>query len=311
MLTEGRCKAGPAAMGYGAVVIAYLLWGFSGVVGQRIMRGYHIAPLDLVAFRMAATSIVLLAGTSWLRPALLRLRSQDWVAASLWGVVGLGLMQWSFYASVFMTNVATGTFLQNLAPLLVTGWAVLMEGRALTRTAIGAICLGLGGVVLLAAGMPGAGDAVSIRGVILGLLSATTHAFYLVYSANLVRRIHPLTLFVWGQAAAAVFWCAFVPFERLQGVLAGGPPALLVYMVLLATVVPFLLCLYGLGRVHSVYAVVIAMIEPVVGSLSAWPLLGESLTLPQVGGAVLVLAAVWMVTRGELRSAEAASASAR
>jgi drug/metabolite transporter (DMT)-like permease len=46
------------------------------------------------------------------------------------------------------------------------------------------------------------------------------------------------------------------------------------------------------------------MLEPVVGAFAAFLLLGETMTLWQIGGAALVIVAVILVQQGERRPAE-------
>jgi drug/metabolite transporter (DMT)-like permease len=68
--------------------------------------------------------------------------------------------------------------------------------------------------------------------------------------------------------------------------------SLMAWMVLLGTIVPFGLLVSALRYIPATRAGIVAMLEPVVGVLTAWIWLGESLSGVQLVGAFVVLAAI-------------------
>jgi drug/metabolite transporter (DMT)-like permease len=74
-------------------------------------------------------------------------------------------------------------------------------------------------------------------------------------------------------------------------------------MVLIATVLPVVTFLAGLQRIGATNAAMLSTLEPVVTVLLSALLLGESLKPVTLLGGGLILAAVLLLTRGELRSA--------
>ena len=91
-------------------------------------------------------------------------------------------------------------------------------------------------------------------------------------------------------------WWTF-PFDRLAGAVAIGevavPVGLLVLgVVLLGTVVPFVLELYGLRSIGATRTGLVGTLEPVLAGVVAWGMLDERLAVVQVIGAAVVLAAI-------------------
>ena len=58
------------------------------------------------------------------------------------------------------------------------------------------------------------------------------------------------------------------------------------------TLAPFLLFVWAVGHVRAARAAIAATLEPVLAAIVAWSWLGQALSLQQVAGGVLVIAAV-------------------
>ena len=75
----------------------------------------------------------------------------------------------------------------------------------------------------------------------------------------------------------------------------------LIWIVVLGSVVPFSLVLAGNARVGSGAASMLGMTEPVVGSIAAWVILGQLLSLVQVVGILITVVAVAIVEHARTR----------
>ena len=75
----------------------------------------------------------------------------------------------------------------------------------------------------------------------------------------------------------------------------------LVWVVVLGSVLPFALVLAGNARVGSGAASMLGMTEPVVGSIAAWIILGQVLTLLQIVGILITVVAVGIVEHARTR----------
>jgi len=138
------------------------------------------------------------------------------------------------------------------------------------------------------------GLGLSTLGLISGLASAFLYAFYSIYGKYGLAKYSPWTLLVWGFGIGTLAW-SFYRFPWVT--IANNQSALpeFIYIALLATAVPFGLYLEGLKKLSPFKTGLIATMEPVVGALSAFVILGEVLNWIQVLGCALVLTGVILI----------------
>ena len=76
--------------------------------------------------------------------------------------------------------------------------------------------------------------------------------------------------------------------------------ALILWVIVLGSIVPFTLFVGGLRHVSATRVGIAAMLEPVVATIVAWAWLEESLSAQQLAGAAVVLVGIlWLRRRGE------------
>jgi drug/metabolite transporter (DMT)-like permease len=114
------------------------------------------------------------------------------------------------------------------------------------------------------------------------------------------------SLLAWGFLFAALFWAVVQPWwsfpddvlardASLLGRLEDDslPVWLLIgYIVVLGTVVPFICMITALRHIPATRATVVAMVEPVLAGLVAYVWLGEEISVEQLVGGLMVLAAI-------------------
>ncbi|WP_243032438.1 EamA family transporter [Thermus altitudinis] len=262
------------------IALAALLWGLGGALAGRFMG--EIPPSVLIPLRFLLSFLLLLplvlrfppAATEW--PRLVR--------------VGLALSgaQAFYYLAIHATTVATGIFLQYLAPALLTLYALLRRERLPGKALLG-VALALWGAYVLVVGSKG--FAASPVGVAYGLLSALSFALYAAFSHGL--RTPPLVSLGVATGVGSLLSLP-VLLSHLSQILALRPGdwGAVGYLVVLGTVVPFGLFLLGVRTVPARKATLIAMLEPVAGAVFAWPLAGEPLSLEALLGGSLILLGV-------------------
>jgi drug/metabolite transporter, DME family len=182
-------------------------------------------------------------------------------------------------------------------PAMVAVVAIVIERRRPDRIELVALGLALGGMILVVAGQlePGAGLVIDGLGLGLALLAALAQTVYITtsrgYAAIPTEQAAPILLWV-----AAL---AFVAIAALSGSLdaLGQPfrnPAAWPYLLiagLLGAGFPSLLFLVAIRLIGPVRTGILAMLEPVTGTILAAVILGETLGPIQLLGGILVIAA--------------------
>jgi drug/metabolite transporter (DMT)-like permease len=77
----------------------------------------------------------------------------------------------------------------------------------------------------------------------------------------------------------------------------GRSVAAVLYLTLFATIAAFLCYNYALTRIPAPKAAVFINGIPVVTAVAAWIILGETLSVVQIGGGMMVLAGVFLTSR--------------
>jgi len=188
-------------------------------------------------------------------------------------------------------------------PAIVAVVALVIERRRPDRVEFLALGLALGGMALVVLGQldPAAGLVVDGLGLGLALLAAVAQTVYITTSRG-------YTAVPTEQAATILLWIAALAFVAI-GLAAGSfdaigepfrSPAAWPYLLvagLLGAGFPSLLFLVAIRLIGPVRTGILAMLEPVTGTVLAALILGETLGPIQVVGGVLVISAGVLLQR--------------
>jgi drug/metabolite transporter (DMT)-like permease len=283
---------------------AAVLWGVNGAVSKTILStGLSSERLAQVRCLGAAAGLLLILAVT--APGRLRPTRRELPYLVTFGVAGLALVQFFYFLAIRRLTIGVALLIEYLAPLLVALWARFVGHEHVRRriwAALAAALVGLGLIV----DVFGGGASLSTAGVLFALGGAFAYATYVLLAEHVVGGRDPVSLLFWGFLFASLFWAILVPWwsfvpqtltrsTSLHGHLhALHLPvwALVLWMVLLGTIVPFFLLVSALRHVTATRAGIVAMLEPVAGALVAWVWLAEALGGVQLAGALVVLAAI-------------------
>lgn len=237
-----------------------------------------IGPVATVALRIGFGTLVLVIA---LRPWRTRITSTNWQPLALYGV-SIGVMNVCFYLALSRIPLGLAVALEFTGPLAV---AVLASHRPLDFLWIGLAVAGLGLILPLAH----TGHAVNLVGVLFALGAGACWALYIVFGRR-TGADHGTQSVALGSLISAVL---VVP----AGVLSA--PALFSHSVLLfglavgilSTALPYALDMVALTRLPPRTFGVLMSLDPAVGALCGWVLLGEQLTALQWTAIALIILA--------------------
>ena len=277
--------AGVLAVSMGAILVRY---------------AQQEAPsLTIAAYRTGIAFVVVLIPTAlFRREDLSTLRIRDAVLAATSGFF-LAVHFAAWIASLEMTSVAISVVLVNTAPLWVAVLAPTLARESLSRTTVLSIAISVTGAAAIGWGFDRRTESDSdLLGGALAILGAAGLAGYLLIGRNLRRR-HGLGVYVticYG-AAAAYLWIAVllsgVPFVGFSTATWGY----LVGLALISQVIGHTTTNWALRFFAASMIAVVLLAEPVCSSLMAYILFGETLTVPQLVGAGLILIGIYLAAR--------------
>ena len=297
----------PSLLGPLAVIGAAALWGSNHVVA----RGIHEAvPLLAMAFWRWSLAIAILIPFSW--GALKR----DWPELKRYwryllstGYVGVGIFSLLLFAGAYETQALQVGLLNATTPIWVLVLARLFRGEPVRASQVLGIALGILGVVVLLT----RGDLMRLgavewhRGDLWSILAAMTFAWF---SLRLRRRpptISQTSLAVaMGTAGLLVSFPLFVWHVATGGGIALHDPtapnasamlAAMAFIVVGPTLLGNLFWNMGCSAIGAQRAAPFLYLAPVVSSVLAVLVLGESLRAYHFLGAIPVLTGLVLVSR--------------
>lgn len=282
------------------VLTSASLWGLSGTVAQILFARFGFSPLLLVTVRLWGSGLILVLALLGSGRSL-RVARRDLGRLLIFGLFGFFLVQFAYFAAIALVGVAMATFLQYVGPSLIAAWVILRERRPPTMAESLALALALGGTLLLVLGR----GTIRLQplGLVFGILSAFSLAFYTLYPRDLVRRLGAFVTtaygFLFGATASSLLWPLW------QGSAINLTPAsllLVLFVVVLGTLLPFAFYILALTRLDPTAVGVAATGEPLSAALSAYLVLGQALQALQYVGGALILGAMLALALSSGRS---------
>ena len=234
------------------------------------------------------------AGMSARREAARPLPWKPLVIAGLCFAGDLG----AWHVSIMYTTVANSTLEANFAPIFVTLGAWLLFRQRVSRLFLLALGVTLGGATLLI-GPNFALGGRALAGDALGVLTAVFYAGYMlaIKSASARTTTARLMAVTTSVAALALLPYALATADVFLPQSASGW-LVLVGLALVPQIAGQSLIAYGFAHLPASFSSVSLLLQPVLATLYAWALLGETVGPVQLLGGAVVLAGIYLARRG-------------
>jgi drug/metabolite transporter (DMT)-like permease len=211
------------------------------------------------------------------------------------GAGGYAVQAGLYFGALSRIDAGLLSLLVFTFPVIVAVAAVALGRERMTPRRAGALAVALGGTALFV----GSTGAVDVLGVALGLGAAVLYSAYILVSEGVARRMAPMmlaTLVCTGAAAAlTVATIALGEFRPGELTLAGW--WWLLCLAGVSTVAAISLFFAGLRRVGPTTSSILATVEPLATVVLAFLVFGDTISLPGLAGAGLIVLAVLLVSR--------------
>lgn len=260
-------------------LLAGILWGITGPLGQFLFDEKTITPEWLVTCRLIVSGTVILLGmfvkrrweifTIWKD-------KKDAVHMVIYSVAGMMAVQYSFFVAVEASNGGTATVLQYTNPVMIILYSALFQKVRPKSKEVAAVLLALAGIFLLSTNGNLHTLVITPKGLFMGLLCAVFTCFYSMLPRRLMEKYDEVMVCGWSMFIGGIVLAIWKnPWE----VGAGADYqvwGLFGMLVLFGTVIPFIASLKAIMLSGPMYANVLASIEPVVASFLTFLFLGTT-----------------------------------
>lgn len=284
-----------AALGVAYVSASALCFGAMPIFARRAYAD-GVDPRTLLLLRFTLAAAVMWALVALKRAALPRGRPLAILVGM--GAAGYAGQAFSYFTALTLASAGLVALLLYVYPALVALLSWLVLRHPLSRLQLLALVLALLGSLLT---IGRAGDGAPL-GVAFGLLAALIYSVYILVGARLPGDVTPTASTAIVTTSAAVVYAAVAAIAGVrlpasaEGWLAVGAVAVV------GTVMAIAFFLAGLERLGAVKASVYSTLEPAFTLALAAALLGEAVTPLRLAGGALILGAVLLLARADLRA---------
>jgi len=275
------------------------VWGLGFTVAKAAFVFVEFPPILLMAFRFGLTALLLV----WfVKPPLGMMLKIFWIA-----VVSATIQYSLTFTGLDGLNASTAVIIVQLeAPFIAILAAVLLKDRLGKRRIFG-MALAFSGVVLTAGDPHLQGDILPIFMVAGG---AFTWAVGQIMVKNLGGQVGGFTLIAWVAVFAApqLFVSSWI-FEdgQLQAIASAGWVGwgAVAYMGVVMTAMGYAIWYHLLSKFQVNQVMPFLLLVPVSSIIGSILILGESLSLQELIGSVVVIGGVWIITSYDSKTAAA------
>lgn len=282
------------------VGLAGILWASSGVAVQNFFAHSTKTPLEFTNIRMCSAGALLIIISTvrknfWLSLRILNRDKKLWRDVIIYSVVGMFLIQFTYFAGISIGGAAATTVITYTCPAMVILWEMFYQRKIPKRGEVLAVVLAIIGVFLLVTGGNPTKLLVPMGCVLWSLASGASFAFGAIFPKHLfAKKIDPYFLtgvgmFIGGLVTFALIddwnWLPFFAPEVLFDV---------IWIIIFGTLGAFLSFNAGLKYLTPEEASITATTEPAASVIMSWIIFGTAFGLVESFGIILVLLAIVM-----------------
>ncbi len=282
--------------GYLFIFIAATCWGFLGILG-RIAMNEGPSPMDVAFWRALLGGILMLIHAAFKKDLRIHSRS-DFIVFCLFGVFSIASFFVAYQYAVRDGGAPLAAVLLYTAPAWVAVFSRIFFGLRFTTVTLIAIGVALLGVILISVSGVDVQDTVSadlsgnalpLMGIFFGLLSGFLYSTHYVVTKKYMVNYSPFTLYGYSSLVAAL--CIF-PFAHVTLNVSMVAWAAIFGIAFISTYIAYWTYCEGIKRLNPTKAAVLATLEPVVATIAAWAIWGESFSGFGWLGALLIVLTV-------------------
>lgn len=285
----------------GTIFAALAAIGFSAKA--ILVKLAYASPIDavtLLAIRMAFSVPFFMVVAWWSSRSAhaTPLARQDWLAVLALGLIGYYLSSLLDFSGLQYISAGLERLILFLYPTLVVLLSAALFKRRIGRREVFALVLSYAGIVLVFMHDVRTPQDGLVLGAALVFASTLTYSIYLIGAGHTIVRIGAIRFTAYAVVVASV--ATFLQFALTHSASALALPprvyGLGFTMAIVSTVLPVFMLSSGIRLIGSGRTALVGSIGPVATLFMAHTLLGEALSIQQIGGSALILIGVLLIS---------------
>lgn len=276
--------------------VAPIIWGSSYIVATEFLPTF--SPITVAMLRALPAGLLLLAIARQLPTGIW------WLRIFISGALNISLLMSMLFISAYRLPGGVAATVGSVQPLMVVFLSYVVLSSPIRALSVVAAIGGAAGVALLVLTPLAALDQV-------GILAGLTAAASMACGTVLIRKWQPpvplFTFAAWQLTAGGLLLLPVValfeppmPMPTMTNLMG------LMWLALMGAVVTHLIWIRGIRRLDASVVSSLGLLSPVTAVLLGWKFLDQTLTLLQIGGALIVICSIWLGQRAVTASKMAA-----
>lgn len=277
------------------LILTVVIWGSSFAVTKASLA--EVPPILFALLRFAVASVLLVTLAQMRGGAAKLPRPIPWITIALMGLTGICLYYIGFNVALSYTSASQGALIQSFIPVVTALLAVVFLKESLSAKPLLGIGISIAGVLLI---MALAAPSVDARNPMLGnalmLVAVVLWSVYTILAKGLAD-MDQLAVTAYSTMLGTLMLIPAALFESygksFPTISASGWLSVL-YLGAVSSAAGYLLYNRSLQHLEASQTANFLNLMPVIGVATAFLFLGETLTMWQLAGGLLVLIGVWI-----------------
>ena len=283
-------------VGYLLMFLSAFCFSLMGIISSLLFKT-GIKTYDLMIMQSGVQILMIGTYYSFNKFKQLKISLEDLKIICLQGLLGTVPATYFYYITIQRTNVSIACLLLFTNPIFVTLYYIIFENQQISISKIIVVITAFVGSVLVLNINPYTISDIDIIGILAGIASSISYAFYNIYADKKLKKYSP---------GAIIFYCTIVVFlfssiinmnfySRLDQINFGA----LKYPIFLTAItntLPVALLYSGIRIIGAQIASIIATGEIPFTMILSYFVLNEKLDGIQILGSVLIMGAILSLT---------------
>lgn len=272
-------------------------WGLDFLAIEHMVK---YLPASMISFSRLLIGAIFLVGFVFLKEGGIKIAKQDWPRVFLCGAIGLSLYFTVEPIGISMTSGAIGALIMATVPIIGMLADYFIFHNPITKLKVAAIFFSILGVAILILGGNSGGMNANPAGVLVMLIAALMWTGFIVLVKPLYEKYNITTILA-GMFVAGVITSAPIMLFDL------GRPVHFNISIVSLIVITSLICVvlgefcyvYSVGKLSVTMVALFENVLPIVSVIFSFIIFGQSLSIPQILGGLIIMISVSIVALKE------------
>ncbi len=280
-------------------IVAAAFWGMSGTLGQFLFQERGINVEWLITLRLLISGMGLLILAKCTKNDILEIwnHKKDAIQLSIFSIVGMVGVQYTYFAAIKHSNAATATVLQFAGPIFIAIYLALKYKKMPKKIELLALLLAVTGTYLLVT--HGNFHTLSISGIALffGIGSAITLAIYTLQPKALLAKYNSALVVGWGMLLGGIVFSFVKAPWQVAGDWDLKTFLSVAFILIFGTLIAFYAYLNAVKMIGGQKTSLLASAEPLVAVILAVIWLKTPFSFIEWMGSLCIISTVFLLTK--------------